>query len=220
MPGYSLIDKLHLKLTLWRRSRFILAGRRIMRRIGFKYVRMIEFVRPLDAPIPIIETKLKVEVRPFLTEDSENKIYDRICFTPGDNLPLHDKTLRRVASGNEECLVAIVNGEVAGYIWLLFIGTNYEPAIEIEETFAEGEGLVYQLNVFANYRKKYIAKKLINNGLSYFKSKGYRKCYSYVESDNMPSIKSFEGMGFHPSRVITCLRIFKFKRKKEANSQR
>lgn len=213
--GCSLTYKLYLNRTLLSRSRFFLASRYIMRRIGFKYVKMIEFVRPLDAPIPIIETKIRVEIKPFLAEDANNKSYDRICFTQGDNSPSHDKTLSRVASGKETCLVAIVNGEVAGYVWLLFKGTNYELAIEIVENFAECDGLVYQLNVFAEFKKKYIASKLIGEGLCYFKSKGYRRCYSYVESDNLPSIKSFEKNKFSQVRVITCLRILKFKRVSE-----
>ena len=210
-----MIDKLRLKMTLWSRSRFILSGRYIMRRIGFKSVKMIEFIRPLDAPISIINTKIRVEIKPFLVEDANNKTYNRICFTPGDDAPSHNKTLSRVANGKDACLVAIVDGEVAGYVWLLFIGTNYEPDIEMEETFAEGEGLVYQLNVFAKFRGKYIASKLIQEGLFYFKSRGYRKCYSYVESDNISSIRSFEKVNFYPVRAITCLRILKFIRTKE-----
>jgi ribosomal protein S18 acetylase RimI-like enzyme len=213
--GYCLIDKLRLKLNMWRRSRFILAIRYIMRRIGFKYAKMVEFVRPLDAPIPIIYTKIRVEIKPFLAKDAREKNYDGICFTSGDNSSSHDKTLSRVISGRDTCLVALVNGEVAGYVWLLLKGTNYEPAIEIEETFEDSEGLLYQLNVFANFREKYIASKLIREGLCYLRSKGYSKCYSYVESGNMPSIKSFVKTNFYPVRIITCLRILNYKQTKQ-----
>jgi len=183
--------------------------------MGLKYVKMIEFVRPFDAPIPMISAKIQAEIKLFVAEDANNKTYDGIRFTAGDNPSLHDKTLSRVASGKDACLVAIVNGKVAGFVWLLFFGTNYEPAIEIEESFAEGEGLVYQLNVFAKYRKNYIASRLIREGLRYFRSKGYIKCYSYVESDNIPSIRSFKRMGFYPVRAITCFRFFKFMQRKE-----
>lgn len=183
-----------------------------MRQIGFKHVKMIEFARSLDAQIPMIDTKIQVEIKAFLVEDANNNVFDGIMLTGGEDPSSHDKTLSRVSSGKDACLVAMVNGEVAGYVWLLFRGTNYEPAIEIEEIFAEREGLVYQLNVFSKYRKNGIASKLIREGLCYFKSKGYRKCYSYVESDNILSIKSFEKVNFCPTKILSCIRILKFKR--------
>ncbi len=207
-----MLNKLSLRLKLWARSRYILAGRSILRRLGLKYVKMLEYERRLDVPIPEVVTKVPVEIKPFSAEDVSNEAFRGISLTSGEDPISHDKTLSRIANGGDVCLVATVNGEVAGYAWILLKGTNYEPALEREERFAEDEGLVYQLHVFPMFRGLGIASKLNEKGLQLLKTKGYQKAWSYVEADNIPSIKSFERVGFCPAKIITCLRIFMFRK--------
>ena len=60
--------------------------------------------------------------------------------------------------------------------------------------------------------KKQIWFSINEESLRYLKLKNYEKCLVYIEADNIPSIKSFESVGFYHIKIIICLRIFKFKR--------
>lgn len=193
----KIVDSLSLKLKLWARSRYILAGRYIVGRIGLKYVKMLEYVRPLDIPIPIIQTKVPVEIKPFSAEDVNNPAFRGMRLTGGENPFSHDKTLSRIESGSDICFVATVKSELAGYIWFLLKGTNYEPDLEIEERFAEGESLAYQGFVFPKFRGLSIGTKIHEEALRYLRSKAYKRVYAFIHEDNIPSRRMFEQVGFH-----------------------
>ncbi|HUM44401.1 MAG TPA: GNAT family N-acetyltransferase [Fervidobacterium sp.] len=200
-----MLDKLNRKRKLWGRSRYILTGRSTMRRIGLKYVKMIEFERLLNFQIPEVMTKLPVKVELFSTENANSKVFSGVSLTAGEDPLSHDKTLKRVATGGELCLVAFVENRVTGYVWVLLDGTNYEPDLEMEEKFEQYEGLIYQLHVFPMFRNLGVATKLNKEGLQQLKDK----------ADNIPSIRSFKKVGFYPTRSLSCLRVFMFKSTKE-----
>jgi ribosomal protein S18 acetylase RimI-like enzyme len=186
-----------------------------MRRIGLKYVKMLEYERPLDTPIPMVETKVPVEIKPLSAKDVNNSAFQGIRLTPGENALSHDKTLSRIASGNDMCFVAMVKNELAGYVWFLLKGTNYEPDLEMEETFAEGESLAYQGFVFPKFRGLGIGPKIVEQGLRSLESKGYMRIDLFTEGNNIPAMKTAEKLGFYPVKVITCLRVFMFNRTTE-----
>jgi len=85
----------------------------------------------------------------------------------------------------------------------------------MEEKFEQYEGLIYQLHVFPMFRNLGVATKLNKEGLQQLKDRGYQKAWAYVEADNIPSIRSFEKVGFYPTRTLSCLRVFMFKSTKE-----
>ena len=207
-----MLDNLSLKLKLLSRSRYILAARYVMQRIGLKYVKELVYERPLGTEIPAVKTSIPVEVRTVSTEDIQKSgLYQGIRMASGDDPMQHNEALGRICNGNV-CFVAMVENKVAGFAWLYFQKRKYEPAIEREETFRDDEALIYDTFVLSEFRRKGVGSKLNEESLRYLKSKGYKKVLVYVQADNIPSIKSFETVGFYPTKIITCLRIFKFKR--------
>jgi len=206
-----MLDNLSLRLKLLSRSRYILAVRYVMRKIGLKYVKMLVYERSLDAEIAAVKTRIPVEIRTASIENIKNKLYKEVRLASGDEPYEHNESLGRICNGNV-CFVAMVENNVAGFAWLYFQKKKYEPIIEREETFRDDEALIYDRVVFPKFRRKGIGNKLNEERLHYLKSKGYKKVLVYVQADNIASIKSFETVGFYPTKIITCLRIFKFKR--------
>lgn len=223
------LANLSLKLKLLFRSRYILAARHVVRKIGLKHVKMLVYERSLDTGVPVVKTKVPVEVRTVSINDMRDGLDQRIIrdglyqriirvvhhrhyYT--QHRERHREILRRLEAG-DVCLIAMVEDVVAGFCWLYFRDRKYEPDIERVETFRDDEALVYSIAVFPEFRKNGIGSKLNEGGLRYLKSEGYKKVYAYVETDNIPSLKSFEAVGLYPTKIITCLRIFNFKRIKE-----
>jgi ribosomal protein S18 acetylase RimI-like enzyme len=175
---------------------------------------MLVYERPLDMEIATVKTKVPVEIRTVSIEDVKSGLYEGVKLASGDESYEHNEALGRICNGNV-CFVAMVENEVAGFAWLYFRKRKYEPAIEREETFKDGEALIYDRAVFPEFRRKGIGNKLNEERLRYLKAKGYKRVLVYVEADNIPSIKSFESVVFYLTKIIIYLRIFKFKRIKE-----
>ena len=83
-------------------------------------------------------------------------------------------------------LVATENSKLCG--WIL-IGQEYSPFTN------EWVGLIYDLSVFKDYRKKGVGKKLIRNGLTQLKKSGYQKVQLNVFSGN-PAKSLYNRLGF------------------------
>lgn len=209
-----MLDKMKLRLKLWSRSRYILAARRITERLGLKYVRMLVYERSLDAEIPQVEARVPVEIKLVSTEDIKSGQYRGVRLAAGDDPMSHNVALQRLNNG-EVCLVAVAEDRIAGYSWIYFKDTKYEPAIEREESFAEDEALLYDSFVIPQFRGNRIAKKLDRERSDFVKLKNYRKARAYVEADNVVERRSIEAVGFYVTKIITCLRVFKFKRIRE-----
>lgn len=210
-----MIGKLKLLPKSWARSRYILAGRTMMLRIGLKYIKMMVYSRPLDTDIPVVETKVPVEVRVLVSaKDVNDRCYQGVLLASGDDPVQHNETLRRLDQG-DICVVGIVGDKVAGFVWQYSQRRKYEPAIEREEIFDEDEVLLYDALVFPEFRGKRVNTKLLETLLFFVKFKNYLKARTYVQAHNVAQRKTFERLGLYPVKVITCLRVFKFKSIKE-----
>lgn len=209
-----MLDNLSIRLKLLSRSRYVLAARYVLRRIGLKYVKELVYERPLGMEIAAVKTRIPVELKTVSIEDVKNGLYQGIKLASGDDPCEHNEALGRMCNGNV-CFVAMAGNKVTGFAWLYFRKRKYEPAIEREETFEDGEALVYDRVVFPEFRRKGIGNKLNEERLRYLQAKGYKKVLAYIEANNIPSIKSFERMDFYLIKIIIYFRIFKFKRIKE-----
>ena len=214
-----MVDRLKLRLKLWSRSRYVLAARGVMGRIGLKYVRMLVYERSLDTEIPKIETKVPVEVRLVSSEDVKNGYYQGVKLASGDDPSQHNKSLMRLKNG-DICFVAIVEHAVAGFAWLYMQKKKYEPAIETEISLEDGESLIYDRLVFPEFRGNGIGEKLNEERIHFLKARGFKKVYGYVYTDNIVSIKSLKALGLYPTRIITCLKVFGVKRIREQSINR
>lgn len=209
-----MFNNLSIRLRLLFRSRYILAIMYVMQRIGLKYIRELVYERSLDAEIAAVTTKVPVKVRRVSIEDIKNGLFVGIGLASGDEPVQHNEALGRICNGGV-CFVAMIENKVAGFAWLYFQKRKYEPAVEREETFRDDEVLIYDTFVFSEFRRKGVGSKLIEGCLQYLKSKCYKRSLVYINANNVPSINSFINVGFYLTKVIICLRVFKFKRIKE-----
>ena len=102
-----MLDNLSLRLKLLSRSRYILASRYVLRRIGLNYVKELVYERPLDTKIITVTTKVHVEIRTVSIEDITNGVYNGIKLASGDDPVQHNEVLDRMCNGNV-CFVAMV----------------------------------------------------------------------------------------------------------------
>ena len=210
-----MFEKLKLRVKLQACSRYVLVARKTMEGlIRLKYVKMLFIERLLDAEIPRIETSVPVKIRVVSAEDVKTGYYPGVRLTSGDDPSHHGEALRRLGEG-DVCLVAMIGDKVAGFAWLYMQERKYEQAIETEITLADKESLLYDRLVFSEFRKKGIGEKLNEERLRFLKSKGFKKALGYVLTNNIYSIKSLEAVGFYPTKIITCFKVFKFKRRRE-----
>jgi len=200
------IKSLKIKPKLLSRSRYILFLRTISHRIGVKYVKELVFERSLESEINCTDSIIKIDVRVISIKDVDNREYSNVRFILGDNYQ-HILTKKRIAKGNK-CLVAIIDNDVAGYIWLYFQKCKYEPAIEQKEFFLKDDALMYELNVLPIFRMKGVASKLIETGLSYLKDNKYKRVKVYIREDNIPSINTFRSNGFELFQKIVYIKMF------------
>ena len=215
----EVVDRSKLRLKLWSRSRYFLAARSVMSRIGLKYVGMLVYERPLDTEIPVVETKVAVEVRLVSSDDVKNGHYQGVKLASGDDPSQHDKALRRLKNG-DICFAAIVEHTVAGFAWLYMQKKKYEPGIETEISLEDRESLIYDRLVFPEFRGNGIGEKLNEERINFLKARGFKKVYGYVCTDNIISIKSVKALGLYPTRIITCLKVFGIKRITEQSINR
>ena len=93
--------------------------------------------------------------------------------------------------GVELCSVALIDGEVAGLIWIYRYGDN-SRLFSLRDTDAE-------LNngyVFPKYRNKGVFKQVIDYACGWLEQKRYLTAYAMVHWDNEPSLRAFRDIGF------------------------
>ena len=68
--------------------------------------------------------------------------------------------------------------------------------VSMLETVAPGVGYVYYLAVRSSLRRRGVGGMLLDDGLRWFRSGGYRVVYAAAEEENAPSIALFRSRGF------------------------
>lgn len=198
---------LDIKLKLLSRTRYILVARYILSRVGLKYEKGIVYERPLDIEIPEVKIKTPIDVNLVSIDEINSGKYSGIKLASGDDSATHRKALERLGSG-DVCFIAKVDDIVLGFAWLYFGRSKYEEAYEMELTFSDDEALMYDREVFKEFRRSGVGNKLNEERLRYLKYKNYKKALVLIKFDNIPSIKSFERFGFEPIKYIILKRIF------------
>lgn len=206
-----MLKNLVIRLKLLSRSPYILAALYIMEKLGFKYVNELVYERPLNTEIGALNTKIPVEVRALSMEDVKNDLFECIRLASGDDPVQHNEALGRICNGGK-CYVAVTDGKVAGFAWLNFLKRKYEPAIERVETFRDDEALIYDTFVLFEFRGKGVGSKLNEVCLQCLRSYGYKRSLVYINSNNIPSINSFENVGFRMTKAIKYFKILNFRK--------
>jgi len=206
-----MIKDLNIRWSYLSRSRYILAARYLINRIGLKYVKGIVYGRPLNIELAEVATVLPISVKLVSIDDINNKKYLRTKLSSGDDLVKHQETVDRLNSG-DMCFIAELDNTIVGFSWLSFNRIKYENAYEREITLNEDEALIYDRMVFRGFRMSGVSNKLNEEQLNFLRINNYKKSLVIIRSDNIPSIKSFEKFGFYPEKYLICLRIFWFKK--------
>ena len=209
-----MLNELKLRLKLWARSRYILKARSMIERVGFKYIKMLVYELPLDKEIPKGETRVPVEIKLISASDVINGRYKGIPLASGDDPLQHNKTLSRLSNGDIG-FAAMVGDRVAGFAWIYMQKTKYEQIIEREITFGDDESTIYDGLLFPEFQRNNIAQKLYGEMRHFLKSRDFKNLITYVEADNIPSIKLAERQGCYLTKVITYLKVFGLKRIRE-----
>jgi ribosomal protein S18 acetylase RimI-like enzyme len=94
--------------------------------------------------------------------------------------------------GVENCVVAREGDEIAGLIWIYYPGDKSRLF-----QLRDGEAELNQGYVLPRYRGRGVFRKVIAFACDTLAKQGYRTAYAMVHSSNVPSLKAFEGAGFH-----------------------
>ena len=86
---------------------------------------------------------------------------------------------------NTIALVAKTNTDIAGFII---------AQVEIDETLQYGH--IITMNVAANYRRKHVATRLLQEMEKLLKEKSITECHLEVREDNNPAIKLYQKLGY------------------------
>ena len=207
-------EDFNIRLKLLSSSRYILAARYVLNKIGLKYEKGIVYERSLNIEIPEVRTETPICVKLTLIEDIKKSKYRGIKLASGDDPVKHQEALDRLKSG-DVCFIANMDGIVVGFAWLFFRGKKYEIAYEREIIFNDDEALMYDREVFPKFRKAGVGNKLNEERLRFLKANNYKKALVIINFDNIPSIKSFERFGFKPIKYLINYKIFLVDRVKE-----
>jgi GNAT superfamily N-acetyltransferase len=105
------------------------------------------------------------------------------------------------------CFVALIGGEVAGFIDLMTQSFRDSEGLQIE--VAEGECLVRNLQVFPHYRSGAAAGILHDVAFSYARDQGIDRIIGPIDRTNIPSLNIAKHVGFREIERVRCGRIFK-----------
>jgi ribosomal protein S18 acetylase RimI-like enzyme len=94
--------------------------------------------------------------------------------------------------GVENCVVARDGDEIAGLIWIYYPGDKSRLF-----QLRDGEAELNQGYVLPRYRGRGVFRKVIAFACETLAKQGYRTAYAMVHWTNVPSLKAFEGAGFH-----------------------
>ncbi len=86
---------------------------------------------------------------------------------------------------NTIALVAKADTDIAGFII---------AQVEIDETLQYGH--IITMNVAANYRRKHVATRLLQEMEKLLKEKSITECHLEVREDNNPAIKLYQKLGY------------------------
>jgi len=136
---------------------------------------------------------------------------DQLEFTmlkPGESIfHLSNNDIQKKFAGGGTCLVLIVKGCAAGYLW--FFSDNYYVQgvgnINLKERNAIWVGPAF---VHKNYRGNGYNKLLVNKVFKSYKLTNQSCAMTSINSDNIASIRSFESMGFKKASELSSYYLF------------
>ena len=122
-------------------------------------------------------------------ETATLKTLDKLYQLEGECFDQEAFTKRQIAylltDYNSIAFVAKAEGDIAGFVI---------AQVEVEEN--TGFGHIITINVAKTYRRKGIAKKLLQEIEALLKQKGISECRLEVREDNHPALKLYHTLGY------------------------
>jgi GNAT superfamily N-acetyltransferase len=147
-------------------------------RLPYRHLRFVIVKRSLSMPLPDLQAKIALEIRPFEKADLERvrEIYRpseaRLC-------------ARRLARGHKG-IIALHQGQLKGYAWAC---TEVDPQLErVHLRLEPGDVLCADVYTHPSFRGKGIQTSLTMARFRMFRDLGYRRAITYIEIRNTPSI--------------------------------
>ena len=182
------------------------------------YRKLIIYEKSLDSVIPKIETKIEVHVRPALLNDIK-----RIAAANAPSLMILKELLRKKYEHNllkrqkdgHICFIAEEEKQkIAAYCWAAF-REIYITEIHRKIELSPEEADLYDAFVFPEYRGKKIYQKLLAESFRFLSKRRYKRVYGHALSNNIPSRRGIQRVGYKPKKVVTLLKVFGLKKYNE-----
>jgi len=119
-----------------------------------------------------------------LEEKDYSKIIKKKITYPKDNL-IKKEFNEALKSRKHLILFVKEDKKIIGYLHSTFFSNPYSKGGYVEDIF-----------IIKEFRRKGIAKKLINEFIKILKEKGYKKIHLSVNTKNIGAIKLYEKLGF------------------------
>lgn len=147
-------------------------------RLPYRYLRFYVLERSLSTPLPVIQPKISLEIRPFDVSDLELvRSIDR---------PSEARLCAKRLARGQHGLIALHHNLAAGYAW-----GCYPLDLDLERVnlpLEPGEVLCTDVYTAPNLRRNGVHTALTKARFSMFRDLGYRQAICYIESHNEPSL--------------------------------
>lgn len=120
--------------------------------------------------------------------------------------------LKRICSG-EICLLASIDGCVAGYEWFTVSGVHIEERYNIPLEIPDNTLYAYDAYVYPKYRRQGVWKGLIQYSSKILSENNKTAIISYIDYGNVASENAHEKIGFMRGFTYIYIIIFGFKYK-------
>jgi GNAT superfamily N-acetyltransferase len=152
-------------------------GKEIVR-LPYRKLRFVIVERSLSLPLPDLQAKIVLEIRPFEQVDLERV---REIYRPSEA----KLCARRLARGHKG-LIALHQGQPVGYAWGC---TEVDPQLErVHLKLDAGDVLCADVYTHPSFREKGIQTSLTMARFRMFRDLGYLRAITYIEIRNTPSL--------------------------------
>lgn len=163
--------------------------------------------RNLDVPFETPEAKIPLDVRPFASEDADELLEDNELADSPEATMQRARRKSLIEKGVPTCYVAVTEDGHPIYMqWLI----GHEQNDAIQSHFSGGFPILKDdeaLLELAFTREDYRGNRVMQHAMARIAKKGTelgaKFVLTFVEADNVPSLKACERAGFSPYAVRT-----------------
>jgi GNAT superfamily N-acetyltransferase len=171
-------------------------------RVPYRHLSFRIIACSLTAPLPDLQPKLPLEIRPFEQTDLE--------FVRQIDRPSEARACARRLERGHTGLLALHQGRMIGYAWAC---TEVSPSLErVQLTLAPGDVLCVDACTAPAFRGKGVQTALALARCRLFGDLGYQRALAYIEQRNAPSLAAWRKLGGQEIGEIEFQRIGPWRR--------